>query len=491
MSLDPRTPVLVGAAVANQREDDPADAVEALELMARAIESAAGIAGSAALVAAAGMVAVPNGTWSYVDPGRLLADRCGAPGATTMVADVGILQQDVISEVCRLVASGGLDVGLVVGGEARFRALRARVLGVDAPETTQPEGTVPDVRWMPDSLGIHDLEMIRNAVTPTTAYALIEHARMGRLGRSPEQHSTALGKLYAGLASVASVNENAWDRRRYTAEEVITASDTNRVISSPYTKLMCSQWNVDQAAALVICSVEAAERFGVPPDRWVFPWSSAVSNLAEPVIQRDLIDGCPGGELAARATLSLAGVGLDDIAHLDLYSCFPAAVEAYADALGVTDARELTVTGGMSFAGGPLNNYVLQAMVELCSRLRAEPGSVGLSSSVSTYLHKQGFGLWSTEPPAAGFCYEDVSAAARMAPTRPVAADHVGAATVATWTVDHQAGEPFRAVVVCDVADGARTLASTGDAQVCAAMARGDWIGTSVEVRPDGSFTPA
>jgi len=287
------------------------------------------------------------------------------------------------------------------------------------------------------------------------------------------------------------VNEHAWDRRRYTAEEVITPDDTNRVISSPYTKLMCSQWNVDQAAALVICSVEAAERFGVPPDRWVFPWSSAVSNHAEPVIQRDLIDACSGGELAARATLSLAGVGLDDIAHLDLYSCFPAAVEAYIDALGVTDDRELTVTGGMSFAGGPLNNYVLQAMVELCSRLRAEPGSVGLSSSVSTYLHKQGFGLWSTEPPAAGFRCEDVSAAAGMAPTRPVAADHVGAATVATWTVDHQAGEPFRAVVVCDVADGARTLASTGDAQVCSAMAVGDWIGTSVDVRPDGSFTPA
>jgi acetyl-CoA C-acetyltransferase len=352
--------------------------------------------------------------------------------------------------------------------------------------------------WQPDSLGIHDLELTRNAVTPATAYALIEHARMARLGRTPVQHRDALGRLYAGLASVAAANVNAWDRTPYTAGQIIDPAEDNRIISWPYTKRMCSQWNVDQAAALIVCSVETAERFGVPRDRWVFPWSSASSNHAVPVIQRDAIDASPGADLAAQAALSSAGVGIDDVAHLDLYSCFPAAVQALSDALGVIDDRALTVTGGMSFAGGPLNSYALQAMAELANRLRADPGSIGVSSSVSTYLHKHGFGLWSTRPPEAMFQQDDVSAAAAQQAIRPVAADHVGPATVATWTVDHQAGEPFRAVVVCDVelsvdkgagADGARTLASTGDRAICEAMAAGDWIGTTVDVRPDGSFT--
>jgi acetyl-CoA C-acetyltransferase len=501
VSLDPRTPVLVGAAVANQREDDPVDAVEALELMARAIEGAATDAGSTAIIAGAHLFSVPAGTWSYADPGRLLAHRFGASDATTVVAGIGILQQDLIADACRRVAEAACDVAVVVGGEAGFRAMRARQLGMDTLDTTEPGETHADVEWAPDSLGIHDLELIRNAVTPATAYALIEHARMGRLGRTPEQHRGALGDLYAGFASVAAGNPNASDRTGYSAADIITPDEANRVIAWPYTKRLCSQWNVDQAAALIICSAEAAERFGVSRDRWVFPRSSAVSNHAVPVIQRAVIDASPGADLAASAALSLAGVGIDDVAHLDLYSCFPAAVEAFADALGVGGDRDLTVTGGMSFAGGPLNNYVLQAMVELVALLRAEPGSVGLSSSVSVYLQKQGFGLWSNEPPAGAFRHEDVSTAvgahSESAP-RPVAADHVGPARVATWTVDHQAGEPFRAVVVCDVemsvdmstvVGGARTLASTGDRAICEAMSTGDWIGTTVDVRPDGSFT--
>jgi acetyl-CoA C-acetyltransferase len=492
VTLDPRTPVLVGAAAASQRQDDPTQAVEALELMARAVEAAGDDAGSSGILAAAGLFALPAGNWSYADPGRLLARRFAAPEATTVVGGIGILQQDLIGDACRRVADGSCDVAVVVGGEAGFRALRARQLGLDVADTTEPGHTHADVMWAPDSLGIHDLEMTRNAVTPTTAYALIEHARMGRLGRTPEQHRNELGDLYAGFAAAAAANPKAWDRHPYSSHELITPDAANRVIAWPYTKRLCSQWNVDQAAALIICSVEAAERFGVARDRWVFPRSSAVSNYAVPVIQRDVIDASPGADLAAAAALSQDGVGVDDVAHLDLYSCFPAAVEAFADALGVGRGRRLTVTGGMSLAGGPLNNYALQAMVELVARLRAQPGSVGLSSSVSVYLQKQGFGLWSTEPPAAGFRHDDVSAAVAADPRsalRPVAADHVGPATVATWTVDHQAGEPFRAVVVCDVPDGSRTLASAGDPAICGAMSAGDWIGTTVDVRPDGSFT--
>ena len=490
MSLDPRTPVLVGAGAASQRNDDPTGSVEAVELMISALEAAAADAGPAALLGAARRIAVPEGTWGYADPGRLIGGRFGATDATTVLADVGILQQDVVADACSRIAAGEIEVALVAGGEARHRAVRAKVTGATAPETVQPDRTAPDHRWTAPSLGVHDLEIVRNAVTPATSFALIEHARMHHHGHSMGEHRRSLGELGESFAAVAGRNPQAWDRHRHTAEEVLTATPENRVISSPYTKLMCSQWNVDQAAGLILCSVAAAERFGVARDRWVFPLSSTVSNHAVPVLQRAELHRSPGSEVAAARVCELAGVDGDGIAHVDLYSCFPSAVQALAGALGLAPGRELTVTGGMALAGGPLNNYVLQALVVLVGALRDDPAAVGLSTSVSGFLAKQGFGIWSATPSVA-FCHEDVSAAAMAAdaPAREVDAGFVGPAEVASWTVEHRSGVPFRAVVVCDTPSGARTLASTGDAATCAAMLDGDWTGTAVGVRHDGSFT--
>jgi acetyl-CoA C-acetyltransferase len=516
--LDPRTPVLVGAAAVRQRCDDSAEALEAVELMAAATEAAAADAGVPSLRSAVEQIWVPEGTWSYADPGRLLETRLGAGSAApvrTVVADVGITQQQVVGEACAALASGDARVVLVVGGEARYRALRARIAGVEAPETGQPDGTAPDRRIVPGSLGIHDLELTRNAVTPSTAYALIESARRHHLGLDDDGHRRMLGDLYAGMARVAAANPTAWDRTAYTAAEIVEPGPDNRMIASPYTKRMCSQWNVDQAAALLLCTAEAADDAGVPRDRWVFPHSSAVANHAVPVLQRPQLWQSPNSVAAAEGALAAAGIGPDDQAHVDLYSCFPAAVQTYADALGLGVAgaggvdgreRDVTVTGGMSLAGGPLNNYVLMALAAMVPRLRADPAAFGLSSSVSGFLTKAGFGVWSATPPRTGLRHDDVTArvmaaaeAAAGAPTgadtgrrvREVDAEYVGPAEIVAWTVDHDRGEPQRAVVFVDTPAGRRTMASTGDAATCRALLTGDWAGITVDVRADGSFLPA
>jgi acetyl-CoA C-acetyltransferase len=526
--IDPRTPVLVGAAAVQQRCDDPAEALEAVDLMAAAAVAAAADAGAPSLRSAVEQIWVPEGTWSYADPGRLLASRLGAGSAApvrTVVADVGITQQQVIGEACAALGAGDARVVLDVGGEARYRALRARIAGVEAPETGQPEGTAPDRRIVPDSLGIHDLELTRNAVTPSTAYALIESARRHHLGLGDDEQRRMLGDLYAGMARVAAANPVAWDRTAYTAAEIVEPGPDNRMIASPYTKRMCSQWNVDQAAALLLCTAEAADDAGVPRDRWVFPHSSVVANHAVPVLQRPQVWHSPNSVAAADAALAAAGVGADDLGHVDLYSCFPAAVQTYADALdlglglglgvdgvggvGGVDGvdgvdRDVTVTGGMSLAGGPLNNYVLMALAAMVPRLRADPTGFGLSSSVSGFLTKAGFGVWSATPPRTGFRHDDVTArvvaaahtpdptgAGTTSQIREVDAEYVGPAQVVAWTVDHDRGEPQRAVVFVDTPAGQRTMASTGDAATCRALLTGDWAGATVEVRSDGSFLPA
>jgi len=488
--------VLVGAGVAHQREVAGAG-LDAIALMAKAVDTAAVDAGSSEVLARIDWIGTPEGTWRHRDPGHLLAPRIGPLAAgdphavTTVVADVGILQQDLLNAAAAAVM-GGARVALVVGGEAKFRALQATIAGVELEDPDEPEDAAPDARIKPDALGVSDLEIVRNAVSPVVAYALIENAFGHALGRTPAAHGAAVAELWARLAAIAADNPDAWDR---TGHDVSAIADGqapgNRMIAEPYTKRHSAQWNVDQAAALLFCSLETAQQLGIAEERFVFPRASVVANQAVPVSERRDIHRSVGAEIGAPALLDLAGISIDDVAHLDLYSCFPSAVEILGAALGLdvdAESRPLSVTGGLAFAGGPLNNYVLQALVALAARLRGDPGSVGLSTSVSGFLAKQGFSLWSTTPPARGFKSVDVSAQVAEAQDLVPVVDEAGGGTIATWTVDHSAGAP-RSVAIVDRRDGTRTIGVSHDGAVAAALLADDPIGARAEVAAGGELT--
>lgn len=505
---DARVPVVVGVGAADQRHEDPAVGVEAIELMALAVEAALTDAGSAGV--AAGLrrrlawIGVPEGTWGYRDPGRLLASRLGLahPDAVhTVLADVGVVQQDLLTAASARIAAGELDVAIVVGGEAKHRQLRGAITGVEVTETSQAEGVEPDERWRPASLAVLDLEIIRNTVTPVAAYALIERAighALGEVdGRTEDEHRDRIAELWASFAAVAAANPRAWDRSGPTAAEIRNAGPGNRMISFPYTKRLSAQWNVDQAAAIVLCSAAVADEIGVARDRWVFPHASTVSNHALSVTQRRAIHRSPGAEVGAPRVLELAGITADDLGPIDLYSCFPSAVQLLADALGLPlddPARPLTVTGGLTFAGGPLNNYVLQAMVPLVEQLREDPSRPGLSSSVSGFLVKQAFSVWQAGPPSGAFRHEDVTVGVAERAEEVVVVDTTGSSadgSIASATVDHVDGRPARAVALVDLPDGTRTIAGSVDGELAAALVAADPIGWPVHVGADGTFTAA
>src|SRR5262249_13703067 len=124
-----------------------------------------------------------------------------------------------------------------------------------------------------------------------------------------------------------------------------------------------------------------------------------------------------------RAALQHAGAALDDITHIDLYSCFPAAVQIAQRALGLAadDARPGTVTGGLGFAGGPVNNYPTHAIPATVRRCRAEPESLGLTTALGWYLTKHAAAVWSTRPPAEPFRCEHVQDEVDALPRREAA----------------------------------------------------------------------
>jgi acetyl-CoA C-acetyltransferase len=255
------------------------------------------------------------------------------------------------------------------------------------------------------------------------------------------------------------------------------------MIAFPYGKLHVSQWNVDQAAGSILCSVAAARRAGVPEEHWVFPLAIVDSNHMLPLIERAEIAASPGFRIAATRALDAAGLDLGDVPLLELYSCFPVTVRLQMREIGVAPERAVTATGGMAFAGGPLNNFVLQAVACMGEQMSAGLGESAMITAVSGMLTKQGVSLWGRRPPERGFRFEDVSAVvARAATAVTVDAGYSGPARVATYTVLHEDGEPRRAVVLCDTPKDARALAVIDSAAEARALEGEEGIGRTIRI---------
>src|SRR5262245_15442725 len=485
MPPDSRVPVLVGVAAVQQREDDPAKAREPVELMIAALEAAAEDAGAKALLARADRIAAPRGFWDYADPCRLIAERFGAAAARTEVAEVGVLQTTLLGRAAAAIVEGRADVVLVTGGAAKYRRQRASQTGREAPLTRQ-QGVTPDEVLRPHREIVSPLETAAGLLMPVGQYAMIENALRAAEGRSIDAHRRDVAELWARMSRIAAGNPDAWSREALAPDAIREPVGRNRMLAFPYTRLHNSQWNVDQAAGLVFCSLATARALGVPRSRMVFPLAVADANHMLPMSERRLVHRCPGFARAGERALAAASRCVEDVAHLELYSCFPSAVRVQARELGIDESRPLTVTGGMTFAGGPLNNFVYQALVRMARVLRGDRGSAGMVNAVSGVLTKQGVSLWSSEPAPGPFRFEDTSAeTAREVEAVPVAEAATGPGLVATYTVLFDGETPSRTVLLCDQEDGRRALATSPDPALAELAVREELCGR--KLRLDGS----
>lgn len=475
----PHTPVLVGVAAMQQQNPDFSLAKEAIDLMVDACVRAADDAGSPALLTQCQRIAVPQGMWPYTDPARQIANVVGARNAKSVLVKIGVLQQSAMTDACERIANGECDIAIVVGGEARYRALQAQIAGSRAPETVVLGA--PDETLEPEAELWLDAETKAGLAMPVGFYALIESAYRYRKNLGVEQHRDRIARLYSDFSKIACDNADAWKREFVAADAIRNASPQNKMLAYPYTKLHNTSWNVDQAAALIFCSEQKARELGLDAARWIYPRASAESNHMVCVSQRRDISRSVGAELGARAVLDAAGITPSDVKYADLYSCFPVAVELFADALNLSPATPLTVTGGMPFAGGPLNNYVLQATVAMARKLREDTNACGVVTSVSGLMTKQAYGLWSAQKSAAGFRSVDVTDdVARVDSAVPVLESYEGEATVVAGTVLLQGMS--RAVVIADTVDGKRVVLFSEDAAIVERMQREECCGNKVMV---------
>lgn len=476
MAAAQANPVLVGVGQALQRTEDPQEAAEPLALMVDALREAGHDCDAPKLLERADSIYVLRGAWGYGDPGREILRRLGAgPAETVGTPYGGNFSQACVLDAARAIREGRLRVALVAGAETGRSHGRASRLGIELPETEL--AGAPDRRVAEDGPIFHEAELARGMNRASDVFAVIGSALRFARGESPEADTRRAAALWAQMSRAARENPHAWIRRPWSATEIAAPGPDNPMISFPYTRLMNANARVDMGAGLLLCAEETARRAGVPAEKCVYLHVGVEAHDTPFLSTRAELHRSPATRIAGERAFELAGRGIERIEHLDLYSCFPSSAQVAAAELGVPEGRPLTVTGGLTFGGGPLNSYGLHAIARMAEILRADPGAAGLVHGNGGWLAKHAIGIYGAEPPPRGFAYARPQEAVDALPRRGALVDWDGPVTIEGYTVAHRDGLPRLAHVACLTDDGRRTWATLDEPAVLEAMMREEFCG--------------
>lgn len=482
--IGPHTPILVGVGQSAERIDDEGyRGLSPIDLaVAAAREAVADTgAGADAVLSAIDVIAA---TRQFEDstPGASaplgkstkfplsVARRLGAsPRRAVLEIAGGQSPQHLVSEFAREIACGNADTVLLTGAEAMSTVAHFAKSAEKPDFADDPDD--PDGGYEDRGFGLKGLvareQVGHGLVNAPVQYALLENARRAARGETREEYARAMGNLFAPFTKVAAGNPFSAAPEVRDASELTTVSERNRIICDPYTRYLVARDYVNQAAAVLLMSVQTAQRLGIDPSKWVFLHGQA--DLRERnLFERRHFGEAPSAPAAVRHALEVAGITLDDVDYFDFYSCFPIAVSNIIDALGLSadDPRGLTLTGGLPYFGGPGNNYSTHAIAEAVARLRAKPGSFALISANGGSLSKTSVGIYSTVPTALRTDASDSLQREIDALDAPVHCVHPrGSATIETYTV-HHTRKGLSGIVIGRLADN--------DERFIARVARGD-----------------
>jgi acetyl-CoA C-acetyltransferase len=484
---DPRTPVIVGVGQLNRRptEAELPGASEPVAMMAEVVRraSADSGAGDRLLGRATALWVMRVTEWHYADAAAALATTLGITPPDRRVSGLGGNSvQRLCNEAADAIQRGEHDAVILCGAEAAHTISLARKVGYAlpwTPDTPTADDAPPSPRHRAeDAAGLRSVREF---------FPLLDTAIRRRNGATIAEHTARIGRMWSNYSSVAATNPYAWSPRVRTPEEITTVTDDNRMICFPYSKVMNAYARVDQAAAVLMCSLEVAQRLDISEDCRVFPLAGATCHEHWFVSERDDLGVSVGMRANGAAVLDAVGATIEDVRHLDLYACFPAPPQLAADALGVPvddPDRALTCTGGLAFAGGPGNDYMTHAIANVVGRLREEPGSLGLVSGLGWYATTHSAGMYGTRPLEGGFRSIDPQAVVDAGRRRTVAEGYEGTGELETYTVSHDRdGAPERGFLALLTPDGARTWASSTDPGLLTALETEELLGARFGVK--------
>ncbi len=480
MPVDDRAPCIVGVAQLVHRPGEPE--LEPLTMWERVVRAAADDAHAKTdvLGAVESLQIVYCQSWQYDDPPGRLGDALGIDPRHRFYSGIGgTTPQLLVNDAAEAVVAGELDVAVVCGAEALDTVRRSKKAG-ERPQWSYRD---PEKKPFPFEAPFHPAEVAHEVFQAYTTFALWDVARRAHLGVEPDEYREQIGALFAPMTKVAAGNPYAWFPVERSAAELIAPTPENRTVAYPYTKYVISVMDVDLAGALVLMSHAAADRLGVPSERRVYlrGWCYATDPVY--VAEHDPTYASPAMRTASAEALRAAGIGIDDVGHLDLYSCFPSSVWFALDALGLRadDARApFTVTGGLPFFGGAGSDYLTHSIATMVDVLRNDAGAYGMCSGVGMHMTKHVYGVYSTTPPPAAAPRPQGKMPA-AAPQRAIVEHCDDEVVVAAYTVHHgRDGEPTDALFVCDVDERTRCYAKSRDTDVLQSLEAHEWVGAEV-----------
>ena len=463
-------PILVGGGQLVERDSTLDQHLEPLEMLTRTARLAAEDAGlkesdledadSVALVGVAG--------WNPQNAPGMVAENLGIKSArcysTGIGGQVGVSLVNLMGEK---VTRGESEFSVISGCNNLKILMKAVSQGVQLDWTRGGKGKPEMVGG--EEAGNTELERKYGLNDPPDIYPLFENAFRARLGLSLDEHRQRMGNLFTRFTEVAAENPYAWFPVRRSAEELTTVVPSNRMIGWPYPKYLNAILNTEQAASVIMMSVAKAKKLGIPEAKWVY-WHGGASSQEKAywASERPDFSVCPSMKDTSHSALHNSGIGIDDIHHIDFYSCFPIAVQMACAMLGldVNDERGFTVTGGLPYAGGPASAYTLHSMAAMVSRLQGKTSENGLVTGNGWFLTKHSATVLSTDPhptgePVSGLMAELPSREMDTEP-RPVLEKASGGATIEAYTVKYgREGEPEQGIVLGSTVDGDRFMANT------------------------------
>ncbi|MGE0667830.1 MAG: acetyl-CoA acetyltransferase [Sphingomonadales bacterium] len=510
--MEDSTPILIGGGQFTEKGVSPDKAHPPMGIAAEAAKAAMADTGLGAAIAphictlamirifpdSTNRPRVAHGFGRAENPPRAVARRIGANPRNAIYTQVGgNTPQKLVSEMCERIAAGDVSMALIAGAEAIQTTKDAMRQGLSLDWQEEDEGSLED-RGIGGSF-VTPHEFAHGIGIPIQTYPLFENVIRRRQGHTVAQHLHAMGELFAPFTRVAAANPYAFYGTERTAGELAKPEGSNRYISFPYPRWMNAMDGVNQGSAVILTSVGKARELGIPQDKWVFV--HGVGEAVEKLISfRERLDRAPAMKLSGQKALDMAGKTIADMDFIDLYSCFPSAVEVACDELGLAydDPRGLTVTGGLPFFGGPGNSYSLNAIAAMLPKLRRKPGSFGLIGANGGYLSKQGTGIYSTTPTEGRWERENPSSyqgEIDSLPDAPFTETPAGNAIIESYTVVYGKTGPERGIVIGRQSDGTRFVANTpADAAVLNDLVERDGMGrpgTAVSHEGRNVFTPA
>ena len=507
MPVDPRTPVLVGVGQFTERIDDPSyRGMSAVELATAATQSALADTGvDADTVAKAIEVFVGLRQFEictpFSDPPlgasdnylRSVARRIGADPARAVLEPIGGNgSQKVVTEFAGAIAAGDIEVVLVLGSE-NGSTLKTFARREDKPDHGETVGGQLEDRGYGFEQYMSEYTATHGLTGAPVQYGLLDNARRGRLGLSVADYRVEMAELFAPFSKVAAKNPFSSSPVERSVDELITVTDENRMICDPYPRLMVARDQVNQGAAALLMSVGAARRLGVAEDKWVYLHGHA-DQTEQDLLDRVDVSVSFSAKQAVAEALRVAGIGIDDVATFDLYSCFPFPVFTVLDEFGLAadDPRGFTLTGGLPYFGGPGNSYSLHGIAETVLQMRDKPGTFGLVGANGGVMSKYSVGVYSTEPADwAADRSKELQAEIAALPKVAVTRNAEGRATIETYSVRYDWPVTTGVIIGRLDADGSRFMALTEDEDLVALMTKSDPLGAAISVTSDGKKNTA